>query len=295
MDKYAVLILLAVHLILLMLALLVGKKRQRPLSLGEILFCAVIPIFGPICGLEVTGAEEPDPELLRDMIMNQDPIRKSYTAPDPEANATAPMEEAFLLSEPAVRREMMMKLLHGDPGENVELLLIARFNDDPETAHYATAALTEYQRQTEMSLQQSQALLAKQPDNTEARLAYIRQMETYIDSGLLEGHLLERQRAVLEQELAKIPEESTDIALGCLRSRNLLALGKAQEASAAARDMIRRFPGEEEPWLELMRVCVDSRDAKGLAALGEQLKTANVLWSYAGREKMNYFLEGIEA
>ena len=295
LDNYSLLVtilVLLLHLVLLLIAVLLGHKRKRPLSGGELLFCALLPLFGPVCALELIYAKEPDPELLRDRVMNPDPMRKSYTAPDLEARSTAPMEEAFLVSEPAVRREMMMKLLHDDPEKNVELLMIARFNDDPETAHYATATLTEYQRQTEMSLQQSQALLAKNPDSTPDRLAYIRQMETYIASGLLEGHLLQRQRTLLEQEIAKVGAESADLDLGCLRCRNLLALGKAREASEIARDLTRRFPGEEEPWLELMRVCVDSLDARGLRAVGEEIKNAGVLWSYAGREKMEYFLKG---
>ncbi len=207
LDNYSLLVtilILLLHLVLLLLAVLLGRRKKRPLSVGEILFCAAVPLFGPVCGMELIYAEEPDPELLRDRVMNPDPMRKSYTAPDPEAPSTAPMEEAFLISEPAVRREMMMKLLHDDPEKNVELLMIARFNDDPETAHYATATLTEYQRQTEMSLQQSQALLAKDPGSTADRLAYIHQMETYIASGLLEGHLLLRQRTLLEQEIAKV-------------------------------------------------------------------------------------------
>ena len=86
-----------------------------------------------------------------------------------------------------------MKLLGDDPERSVELLMIARFNDDPETAHYATATLTEYQRQTEMRMQQSQAILSKQPDNTAERLEYIHSMETYIRSGLLEEYLDRRQ------------------------------------------------------------------------------------------------------
>ena len=42
----------------------------------------------------------------------------------------------------------------------------------------------------------------------------------------------------------------------------------------------------------MMRVCVDSRDAQGLRAVGEQIENAGILWSYAGREKMEYFLKG---
>lgn len=294
MDKLTVVLLIGiVHILLFLAALLLGKRRGRPLSGGEALFCFLLPVFGPVCGLELVYSREPDPELLREMVMNPDAMRKSYIAPDPEAPETAPMEEAFLISEPHVRRDMMMKLLNDDPEHNVELLMIARFNDDPETAHYATAALTEYQRQTEMSLQQSQALLAKQPDDGEARLEYIRRLRTYINSGLLEGSLLERQRILLEQELNRLTEEETDADLGCLRAKNLLELGRAPEAAKAARAMITRFPGEEKPWLELMRIYVECRDSRSLTALKRELDGAGVFWSYAGREKMEYFLKGI--
>lgn len=143
MDNMTVWSLLALHGVLLV-SLLLGGNRQTRLSGGEMLFCALLPIFGPLCGFLLLWSPPPEEGLLQDMIMREDPLRRSYTIPEPEAASTVPMEEAFLISEPQVRREMMMKLLHNDPEENIELLMMARFNDDPETAHYATATLTEY-------------------------------------------------------------------------------------------------------------------------------------------------------
>lgn len=293
LDNMTVWSLLALHGVLLV-SLLLGGNRQTRLSGGEMLFCALLPIFGPLCGFLLLWSPPPEEGLLQDMIMREDPLRRSYTTPEPEAASTVPMEEAFLISEPQVRREMMMKLLHNDPEENIELLMMARFNDDPETAHYATATLTEYQRRTEMALQQSQMRLAREPEDNEARLDYIRQMEAYIESGLLEGHLLTRQRTLLEKELGLLPADQSDLALGCLRSRNLLALGKTQEAANIARALTARFPRAEEPWLELMRIAVDSRDVQGLRALRKQMDESGILWSYSGQEKMEYFLKGIE-
>ncbi len=282
-----------VHLLLLAAAYLAGKKRRRALSPGEIFLCVLLPVFGPVCGLELVLTPDPDPALLKDMIMREDPIRTNLIDPEPIAAQTAPMEESFLINDPHVRREMMMKLLHENPEENLELLMLARFNDDPETAHYATATLTEYQRRSEMSLQQSQSLLSREPDNTQQRLIYIGQLEKYIDSGLLEGHLLLRQRALLEKELGTLPENEVDLALGCLRVRNLLAMQQPRDAEACARRLIDRFPGAEEPWLECMRICVDSHDAAGLRKLQQEIRTQGILWSYQGQEKMEYILRGI--
>lgn len=286
-------LMVGLHFLLLAAAYLAGKRRRRALSPGEMLLCALLPVFGPVCGLELVLTPDPDPALLKDMIMREDPIRTNLTDPEPIAAQTAPMEESFLINDPQVRREMMMKLLHENPEENLELLMLARFNDDPETAHYATATLAEYQRRSEMSLQQSQSLLSREPDNTRQRLIYIGQLEKYIDSGLLEGHLLMRQRALMENELAALPEDEVDLVLGCLRARNLLAMQKPRDAEACARRLTARFPGAEEPWLECMRICVDSHDAAGLRKLQQEIRTQGILWSYQGQEKMKYILRGI--
>ena len=293
MEEKVLLLVIILHILLLAVAGLVNWKKKAGMTWGTFVFCFLIPLFGSVCALELVLEKAPDPELLKDRIRSQDPIRKSYIAPELEAASTAPMEETFLLNEPKVRREMMMKLLHENPAENVELLLMARFNDDPETAHYATATLTEGQRKMELGLQQSQRVLAKQPDNQEERLYFISQMETYIASGILEGHLLDRQRKLLEREFVKLPETDTTLELGCLRCRNLLSLKKAPEAADEARRLLKRFPGAEEPYLELMRICAESQDAAGARRLAEEMAGAGILWSYKGREKMEYFLKGL--
>ena len=84
-----------------------------------------------------------------------------------------------------------------------------------------------------------------------------------------------------------------DIETDCLRVRNLLELKKAPEAIETAQALIERWPGREEPWLALMRVIVECRDAQGLEALKARMDEAGVQWSYSGREKMEYFLRGV--
>ena len=282
------------HVLLMAGVLLAGRRQGKKLGAGRLFFCLLLPIAGPVCGLEMVFFPDPDPGRLADLIHDPDGGRKSIISPAAEAAVTAPMEEAFLISTPKVRREMMMKLLHDDPAQNLELLMMARFNDDPETAHYATATLTEYQRHMEMSLQESQILLSKEPEDQEKRKDYIEKIRKYMESGLLEGHLLTRQRILMEKELSRLPEEDLDLSLGCLRARNLLDLQKAPEAIGVSRELIRRFPGAEEPWLMLMQIYVEIQDARGLKEIKRQLPEAGVLWSYHGHEKMEYILKGLE-
>ncbi len=292
MDKAIWIAILAGHFGVFAASRTLGRKRGKPLGGGSA-FCLLIPVFGPVCGLILALSGEADTGLLQDLIHSDRMLRRDYIAPEAEAPVAAPMEETFLIQTPQVRRNMMMRMLHSDPEENVRLLMMARFNDDPETAHYATASLTEYQRKLELDLQQSQMILAKDPENIDERRLYIRRIRTYLDSGLLEGHLLQRQRLLLEEELEKLPEAETDMELCALRVRNLLALGKAAGARETAERMISAYPAAEEPYLELMRVYVDTHDARGLRGLKERLEYARVLWSHRGREKMAYVLGGL--
>ena len=291
MDKLVLSFLAVLHGAGMILVWRMGGRAGK-LKKGELLFCALLPLFGPACGYVLIKAPKPEEGLLQDMIMREDPIRRSYTAPGAEATSTVPMEEAFLIDEPQVRREMMMKLVGADPERNIELLMMARFNDDPETAHYATATLTEYQRRIEMELQESQMLLGRDPENLEDRVAYIQKIQAYIDTGLLEGHLLTRQRRLMEKEFERIPQGHLSLEMGCLRARNLLSLHQAREAEEVIESLIRRFPGAEEPWLERMRIAVEMRDAGALKALRDEAQKADVMWSYQGQEKMAYILRG---
>ena len=102
---------LAAHLGLLIAAVVLGRGKDRPLDGTTVLFCLLIPLFGPICGLEMVFSREPDASLLKEMIMSDQKLRRSYIAPEAEASTTTPMEEAFIINEPQVRRKMMMKLL----------------------------------------------------------------------------------------------------------------------------------------------------------------------------------------
>ncbi len=85
------LLIAAVHLILAGSLLPAGLRHGRRLSPGELLFCFLLPVSGPLCGHLFLRAEDPDPLLLAEMMTRSEVVHRSYVAPVQEAKETAPV------------------------------------------------------------------------------------------------------------------------------------------------------------------------------------------------------------
>lgn len=292
MDKaYVIAALLGLHALVVLISVPMARRNGRRLGMARILFALLLPVFGAAISVLFATCAEPE-EDSRDHLKRNTNRYEGLLDPGIDAAAVVPLEEAFLINSPKKRREMIMNLLRSDPRKHMELLLLSRFNEDPETAHYATATLTEVQRQMQLELQQMQAALAKQPDDAQLYIAYVKLMESYTTSGLLEGRLLERQRRLLEKVLEVIPEGAQTIDMLEIKVCNLLALNQAQEARACAEKMIDIWEEDERSWIAALRVCVESHDQQGLWTLKSRAEAASVAWTHAGLERMRYFSGG---
>lgn len=279
---------LAAHAAAVLLGMLAARQKGRRLSVPYACFMLALPVFGAVV-CWVFALASPPRDGIRDPMMRNTQRHEAWVGIRHEADRLVPLEEAFLINEPKKRRELMMDLLRSEPRKHLDLLLLARFNEDPETAHYATATLTEVQRQMQLELQQMQTALLKNPQDAKTRLAYIELLNGYVNSGLLEGQLLERQRRMLGKALDELPEDWLSVPLCSIQVRNDLALGRAQEARLQALDMITRWPEDERAYLEMLEVCVQTRDRYALQKLKERLKHAPVEWTRAGLERIHYF------
>lgn len=278
---------LALHGALFLAVLLFASLRGRRLTAPQVWFSACIPVFGAVVGLLYAIAREPGEEKRSHLLRANK--REAMAAPEMEAEKSIPLEEALLMNTPDVRRKLMMNLLRSDPRKHLDLLVFARYNEDTETAHYATATLTEAQRQIQMEMQQMQAALANDPEDNATRVEYIRLMDAYARSGLLEGHLLDRQRIELKLSLESLPQEVISPDLASLEIRNLLDLQQAAEARTHAGKMLARWPQDERSWLESLRVFVETHDENAMRELKDRAEESIVDWTAPGLEQAQYF------
>ena len=277
-----------VHILGILLPYAAARIRGRKLKLPVLLFCLLLPLCGPFTCCILAFAQEPRSDATDHLRYNENRYAQLIST-DNNASHIVPLEEAFLINTPQKRRELMLNLLRSDPRKYLDLLLLARFNEDPETAHYATATLTEVQRQIQLELQQAQMEVVRHPNDTTACTTYIHLLKDYVDSGLLEGHLLLRQRMVLEQALAALPANGLTPELMNIRVSNLLELQHPAEARSCAEKMISLWPQDESGWLALLHVYVETRDRAGLQMMMKRLANQDVEWSRNGLERMKYY------
>ncbi len=276
---------LAVHLAATGLLLI---RRRADFAL--VLFALALPLVGPIAGWVLLGGGQrgaPEGEWMTRAQLGR-PVHGRNGA---QAVRAVPAEEALFLGEPAQRRALLLDMLKGDPRKHLDVLLAARFNEDPEIVHYATATLMALQRQMQMGLQRAQMMVEQRPDDEQALLDYAHLLGEYCNSGLMEGQLLRRRRVLLAGVLEACMARRVTPELMQKVIDNRLSLGQRALALKEARRMLARWPGDERGWLNAMRLCVEMNDAAGMKELLETAANAPVDWSGEGRQTMKYWTE----
>ncbi|NLI22767.1 MAG: hypothetical protein GX418_14625 [Clostridiales bacterium] len=292
-DLDLAILLITAHELLCAALLFTVRREKRFFLISHALWILLIPVFGPIAAYALVRAYGRTPPDAGWFTQQEDKHRLNIVARN-SIDLTVPLEEALLINDPQKRRNIMMNILRSDPMRYLDLLLIARFNDDTETAHYATASIMELQRHFQLELQQLQLELEKRPKEMAAHRRYVEHLSRYCESGLLEGQLLRRQQLLLEQALRNALSIETDAALLRIKVSNCLALRQAEEAKNAAHMLIRLQPMEEGPWLEAMRVYAETHDQEGMRALLKRMEAEQIDFTGAGREHLLFF-RGLQA
>ena len=158
-----------------------------------------VPFWGTVCVLLLhlqmltrrDNRIEPGVEKLR---VNEEIYKNIFQAVSDTDKKIVPLEEALLINEPGVRRELIMDVLNDDPEEYMDLLKQARMNEDVEVVHYAITAMVELSKEYDFRLQKMEKLYAASPDDPEILEQYCDFMEEYLNQGILEAQMEREQR-----------------------------------------------------------------------------------------------------
>lgn len=289
-DAVLMLVVLSFHIVLYGIYAGLFYHRRYPYSRAHLFWPVLIPLTGPVCAMAML-IRRYDPTLEESALARNEQEYHTMIHDKTEVVEIVPLEEALLINDPIRRRRLMLNILRKDPESYLDVLLIARFNEDTETAHYATATIMELQRNLQLDIQRCQTELSKRVGDLELWHEYIELITRYVQSGLLEGRILFRQRQVLKNALKQVMQVSVEPYFLREWIRNSLALGEYGEAKVAAERLIQIDRTDELGWLESMRVCVNSRDQKGLQILLAQIKSEMIDWTQEGREQVRYWTE----
>lgn len=187
---------------------------------GALIFCAELWIEKK----EKHGVREIGLEKLK---ITDAKYRTIHVERDDHSGMVVPLEEAIAVNDAKTRRKLLLDILHKNPEEHIELLQRARMTDDTELTHYATTTMMEIQsgyEQTIRELEQEVKLLAegKEIEQQNKALRKLRkELEMYIDSGLITGNILTIYRKKLAgvfDRLLELEPENKKYCLGKLEN-----------------------------------------------------------------------------
>lgn len=277
------------------LVFILTGRSNLPKEFIAIIF--LIPLFGFLAGLavEIIYLFEKQGESSIEQMIPQDeddilwkPLKKYEESKD-----IVPLEESLLISNTEIRRKMMLDVLYHDPQKYMEVLMLARFNEDVETAHYATTTIAHIQKNYQLELQKAGTASEEDPTDLSKLDKYITVVEKYIDSGLLEEHLLRNQRLIysnlLDRKLSMHPNDKETLIK---KQKNLIELQEYTPAYEIVDTLIRNWPEDEEVWIEAIRVCVEARDQDKLNVIVGLIKASDIQWTQDRVDMVKIWIDG---
>ncbi len=168
-----------------------------------------------------------------------------------------PLEEALIISDVEDKRRALLNVLKADVSNNMKSLVKALDNEDPETAHYAAAALMDILQKYSKKLSGLSQKYQENPQDADINKEYADTTFEYISSGVL-GEIEVKKYSHLYVELIDNLNTFHPDMLDTEQYKNvvecLLKIGKYDDADRWANLAIERQPNMEQSYLNALNV-----------------------------------------
>lgn len=286
---------LLIHLLVSAVYIVLIVKKVSSLTPASILPILCIPFFGAAAAAAAdlvnksTGRKEAEP--IETLSLSEDIYWKTIKKRE-EAQNIVPLEEALIINDRITRKKLVLEMLLDDPMKNIDILLLARENNDVDTAHYANTTIAKIQRDFQLQIQQMAVAYENDPKKTGILDKYIETMWRFIESGLSEAYLLRKQRIILSTLLDdKLARDSGDKETLYIKIQNSLALKEINEAMDAAAVLKESYPDDEQTWINALRVSVSAHDALQLEETVDAIKHRKIEWSPEDKNLINTWVK----
>lgn len=288
--------LILLHIVCCVLVWLGIKTHLLKVKKYLIALVIFVPFWGTVCVLLLhlqmltrrDNRIEPGVEKLR---VNEEIYKNIFQAVSDTDKKIVPLEEALLINEPRVRRELIMDVLNDDPEEYMDLLKQARMNEDVEVVHYAITAMVELSKEYDFRLQKMEKLYAASPDDPEILEQYCDFMEEYLNQGILEAQMEREQREryirLLRQKLKVKTTLSTCVRL----FQNLMKTGDYVQAKEILGLMDQKWHWKEEFWILKIRYLAERKKGAELQQCLRQMKEEQIYLSSKSKEALAFWLD----
>lgn len=98
-----------------------------------------------------------------------------------------PAEEALILNNNSIKRDLIKDVLKKDTYRYRNILLNALMDEDTETSHYAATAITQMKGKLTILIQKFEAEYEKNPKNQENADMFLKAIKDYIESNIVDS------------------------------------------------------------------------------------------------------------
>jgi len=202
-----------------------------------------------------------------------------------------PISEALILNDHTVCCALLMDALKNDPSNYLFGIREALAKGDPETAHYAAAAVMEIKRILLNSIRELGVSFQDGSLTAEEKGEYVEVLKKALDSQLFDSYNESWLQSLLEEVLDSIV--STNPSPKVFSDRAELAISKHDYAEAIkyANEYIVRYPEEEDAYLISIQCLTAMRDTEGLQAFINDLKNRPVKLTVKTLQYVRYMID----
>lgn len=254
---------------------------------------AAIPIFGEICLLLsnelIRGKKNGNKSIGLEKMQIDFELYKNLHQEQERNHVIIPLEEALLMDNPSVKRDLIMDILNKDTESYLELLNQAKLNEDVEVVHYATTAMSEIAKEADLKLQSLEAEYAVNPDSEEVLQRYIDFLGAYINRGMTHGKFLKIQRVQYDRLLERQMSNRQTLELYLQRIKNQLELELYSEANQLLEQAEKKWPKEETIWLMKIQCMAQQGEGQKVQEVIQNLLKQDIYLSSEGKGIVDFW------
>lgn len=287
-------IIIVLHLICILVIYIAGKNgllRVEPRILPLIFW---LPVIGELCVLTLeicyrTKAISHKDIGVEKLKYNNELHKNLLSVEQISDDKIVPMEEAFLINDAKLRRELILDLLKKDPDQYVDILQKAKTNEDADVVHYASTAIMELHTQYDLRIQSMEHRYKLNPDSLELLEEFINLLEEYLSHGLAEGRRLELVQSqyiqLLEKKVRKVGDSESyeQLIISEMKHNN------ETRAFRYIQEMKQKWPGREDGWLLEIQYYAKKKQGSKLRETIEEMEAKGIYLSSHGKEVVGFW------
>lgn len=273
------------------------KTKRMQLPLFYIVFPIALPFLGYILLLGLNRSVQKDES---DLSLVQGDFEEWFDVDDTQKMSRVesaydhveeiiPLEEALVLQDKEVSRWMLMEIVSRAPAKFIDLLFLARQDEDTEVVHYATTLIAEISRQYDIRLQTLDKKHQENPSDYRILAEYCAVLAAYLQKNLVTKRMEEVLRNDYSHLLEKKLQQKEQLSDYVKLIENELLLKRYESVEKYLNTISQKWPQQEEIYMLYLRYYFETRQGERLEELVEAIKNGSIYISKANRERLAFW------